>query len=212
MTVLGIIPIVEIPFLVSLMLIALLVIVLKSDKKGKVNRWPFLPFNNLAIVATSAGKESRNYGQFVFRRGAQALSQHPQQLNKPTSLPARSSRRHPCGRTPPHCKDNKFTGLSRIWFRNATDYKDKTFLNGLKSGSSPSSGSYPSRIALVLASSCQRSNTALSASSQPARSSGVIAARCVSMRLIASSHLFARRQMFYTILQNPRKRVFLQTR
>ena len=38
MTVLGIISIVEIPFLVSLMLIALLVIVLKSDKKGKVNR------------------------------------------------------------------------------------------------------------------------------------------------------------------------------
>ena len=38
MIVLGIIPMVEIPFLVSLMLIALLVIVLKSDKKGKVNR------------------------------------------------------------------------------------------------------------------------------------------------------------------------------
>lgn len=179
---------VEIPFLASLMLIALLVIVHKSDKKGKVNRWLFLSFNNLAIVATFAGKESCNYGQIVFRRGTQAFSQHPQQLNKPTSLPARSSRRHPCRRTPPHCKDNKFTGLSRIWFRNATDYKDKSFLNGLKSGSSPSSGSYPSRIALVLASSCQRSNTALSASSQPARSSGVIAARCVSMRLIASSH------------------------
>ena len=38
MIVLGIIAIVEIPFLVSLMLTALLVIVHKSDKKGKVNR------------------------------------------------------------------------------------------------------------------------------------------------------------------------------
>ena len=46
---------VEIPFLVSLLFIALLVIVFKSDKKGKVNRGPFLPFNNLAIVATFAG-------------------------------------------------------------------------------------------------------------------------------------------------------------